>query len=91
MKYHWSDCLKCGCHLAINTTESPRGISGSLRRWSADRSINDGRPIRIARADIPADGSFVVACVCGQEIRVPAKADAVSAEREGDLRVTLGE
>jgi hypothetical protein len=91
MKYHWARCPKCGCELSINSTGSPRGIFGSLRRWSADRSINDGRPIRVEPAGISADGGFVTACVCGQEITVSGKPDAVSAEREGDLRVTLGE
>ena len=91
MKYRWARCPKCGCELAINSTDSPRGISGSLRRWSADRSINDGRPIRVPAADVSPDGGFAIACVCGQELTVPGKADAVSAEREGDLRVTLGE
>jgi hypothetical protein len=90
MKYRWTRCPKCDCEVAINFTDSPRGISGSLRRWSADRSINDGRPIRLARSEMPADGGFVIACVCGQELTVPAKPDAVSAEREGDLRVDLG-
>jgi hypothetical protein len=89
MKYRWARCPKCDCELAINTTNSPRGISGSLRRWSTDRSINDGRPISVAPAEISADGGFAVACVCGQPIAVPGKPDAVSAEREGDLRVKL--
>jgi len=91
MKYRWTRCPKCGCEVAINFTDSPGGISGSLRRWSADRSINDGRPIRIARSEMLPDGGFLIACVCGQELTVPPKPDAVSAEREGDLRVTLGE
>ena len=47
MRYRWMDCPKCQCHLAINTTETPEGISGSLRRWSVDRSINDGKLVRI--------------------------------------------
>ena len=91
MNYRWTRCSRCGCELTINSTDSPGGIAGSLRRWSADRSINDGRPIRVARADISADGSIVIACVCGQQLTVPGKPDAVSAQREGDLRVKLGE
>ena len=91
MNYRWSRCPKCGCELAINTTDSLGGVSGSLRRWSSNGAINDGRPIRVDRAGISADGSFVIACVCGQEITVPGKPDAVSAQREGDLRVKLGE
>jgi hypothetical protein len=90
MKYHWTDCPRCRCHLAINTSDSPSGVSGSLRRWSADRATNDGRSIQVARAELSPGGGFVVACVCGQEIAVPDRPDAVSAEREGDLRVDLG-
>jgi hypothetical protein len=91
MKYRWTDCPKCHCHLAINTSESPQGLAGSLRRWSADRAINDGKAIRIPRAEIFAGGGFSITCLCGESIAVPPKPDAVSAEREGDLRVTLGE
>ncbi len=89
MKYRWTRCPKCRCEVAINFTDSPQGISGSLRRWSADRSINDGRAIRVARPEMPPDGGFAVACVCGQELAVPAKPDAISADREEDLRVDL--
>jgi hypothetical protein len=91
MKYRWMDCPKCQCHLVINTTETPEGISGSLRRWSVDRSINDGKLLRIPAAERASDGGFVVVCLCGQTTPVPGKPDAVSAEREGDLRVNLGE
>ena len=91
MKYHWTDCPKCRCHLAINYSDSPAGISGSLRRWSVDRAINDGRPIQVARAELPPGGGFAVACVCGHEIAVPDRPDAVSAERDADFRVKLGE
>jgi hypothetical protein len=89
MKYRWLDCPGCLCHLAINTTETPAGISGSLRRWSADRSINDGKLLRVAPSE--RFHGFVITCVCGQTIVVPAEPDAISAEREGDLRVKLGE
>ncbi len=89
MKYFWTDCPKCQCHVAVNYSESPAGISGSFRRWSPDRSVNDGRAVRVARAELPPAGGFVVSCPCGQAIDVPAKPDAVSAEREGDLRVDL--
>ena len=91
MKYRWTDCPRCHCHLAINYSDSPSGISGSLRRWSADRSTNDGKALRVARAELSEDGGFVTTCVCGQATPVPAKPDAVSAEREEDLRVKLGE
>ena len=91
MRYHWTDCPKCGCHLAINTTESPGGISGSLRRWSVDRSINDGKLLRVAPPERFPGGGFVITCVCGQTIVVPTAPDAISEEREADLRVKLGE
>ncbi len=89
MKYHWTDCPSCHCHVTINTTDYPDRISGSLRRWSADRNINDGCPIQIPRAALPPGGGFSTACVCGQPIVVPAEPDAVSAERDADLRVKL--
>jgi hypothetical protein len=91
MKYRWLDCPGCHCHVAINTTETPGEISGSLRRWSVDRSINDGKLIRIAPADLSPDGAFVVTCICGRTIPIPGKPDAVSDEREEDMRVNLGE
>ena len=91
MKYRWLDCPGCLCHLAINTMESPAGISGSLRRWSVDRSINDGKLLRIAPSEQFPGGGFVVTCVCGQTIGVPTEPDAISEEREADLRVKLGE
>ena len=91
MRYRWMDCPECRCHLAINTTETPEGVSGSLRRWSVDRSINDGKLLRIPAAERSPDGGFLVACVCGRTIPVPGTPDAVSAEREVDLRVNLGE
>jgi hypothetical protein len=90
MKYHWLDCPKCHCHLAINYSDSPGGLAGSLRRWSVDRAINDGRALRVPRAELAPGGGFSTACVCGQPIEVSATPDAVSAEREGDLRVDLG-
>jgi len=91
MKYRWMDCPKCRCHLAINTTETAEEISGSLRRWSVDRSINDGKLLRIPLAECSPDGGFTVTCLCGQPIAVPGKPDAVSAEREEDMRVNLGD
>jgi hypothetical protein len=61
------------------------------RDLGIDRSINDGKLLSIPVAERSPDGGFVVTCVCGQTIPVPGKPDAVSAEREGDLRVNLGE
>ena len=91
MQYYWTDCAGCGCHVAINSTWYPDRLSGSLRRWSADRAINDGRRFEIAQSELGADGAFVTPCVCGQAIAVPGKPDAVSGRRDPGLRVTLGE
>jgi hypothetical protein len=84
MNYHWTICPNCSCQVAVNWTVRPDGASGSLRRWSTDRSINDGRPF------VAADASgLAVPCVCGATIRVPDRPDAVGGERTDDLRVTL--
>ena len=91
MNYRWLDCPGCHCHLAINTTATREGVSGSLRRWSVDTSTNDGKRIRVAPGELSPDGGFAITCVCGQALRLAGKADAVSAEREEDMRVTLGE
>ncbi len=85
------DCPRCGCHVAINTTTYPEKISGSLRRWSIDRSINDGRPFEIPVDSEAGPAGFTTACVCGQELAVPAEASAEGSVREAGLRVDLGE
>ena len=87
MNYYWLDCPRCSCQVAINTVESAGRIAGSVRRWSADRSTNDGRQFEIPAA---AQGVRTVACVCGQDLTLPAKPSAVGTERDPDLRVTLG-
>jgi hypothetical protein len=76
--------------VAVNSTAYPGKVSGSLRRWSADRSINDGRLFEIPEAALPAGGGFATECVCGQQIAVPAWPSAVGGEREAGLRVDLG-
>jgi hypothetical protein len=91
MKYNWLDCPGCRCQVAVNYSETPKGISGSLRRWAQERGINDGRLVVIPSAELSPGGGFAIACVCGQPLSIPGKADAVSADREADLRVTLGE
>ena len=87
MNYHWADCHNCHCHLAVNWTVRPGGILGSVRRWSADRSINDGKPFELA-GDAAAK-PIVVACVCGAPLPLPDAPDAVGGERSDDLRVRL--
>lgn len=91
MKYFWLDCPRCGCQVAVNYSESAAGISGSVRRWSADRSTNDGRPFQIAASDAATGDGLTVECVCGEQLGLSAKPDAVGAERDPDLRVTLGD
>ena len=91
MKYNWLECPGCRCQVAVNYSETPQGISGSLRRWAAERGINDGRALKGPLAEVAPGGGFTTACVCGQALAIPGKADAVSADREADLRVTLGE
>jgi hypothetical protein len=91
MKYSWTRCPGCGCEVAINYTEGPERVSGSLRRWSSDRTVNDGRSFSIPATELPPGGGFPISCVCGQDLRVPAIPDAVGAEREENLRVKLGE
>jgi hypothetical protein len=90
LNYYWTDCPGCQCHVAVNSTAYPDKISGSLRRWSADRSINDGRLFEIPAAQLPPGGGFTTACVCGREIEVPARPSAVGGTREAGLRVDLG-
>ncbi len=87
MNYHWSDCGSCRCHLAVNWMVRSGEILGSVRRWSADRSINDGKPFQIPAADRAAP--ILVSCVCGAAIPLPDPPDAVGGERTDDLRVKL--
>ena len=90
MKYRWTTCPRCECEVAVNFSDIDSGRSGSLRRWSRDRSINDGRRFEIGRAELDPEGGFSVQCVCGETLPIPARPDAVSAEREEGLRVKLG-
>lgn len=89
MNYYWTECPGCQCHVAINYTARPDKISGSLRRWSFDRSINDGRPFEVPVGSLPAEGGFPTPCVCGRQLQVPATPSAVGGEREAGLRVDL--
>jgi len=89
LNYHWTDCPNCRCQVAINTSAYPEKISGSLRRWSTDRTINDGRRFEIATASLLPDGGFATACVCGQQLSVSGKPSAVGGGREEGLRVDL--
>ena len=75
MNYFWTFCPKCSCQLTIQYVEHPEQLVGSTRRWSTDRTVNDGKRLEIPRAAIAADGGFPTTCVCGQAIDV--KADQV--------------
>jgi hypothetical protein len=91
MNYHWLDCSDCRCHVAVNWTVTADRLSGSVRRWAPDRSINDGKAFSLPRGEdpgAPAAGA-IAACVCGAPIPLPARPDAVGGERTDDLRVTL--
>lgn len=90
MNYYWTDCPRCGCHVAVQWTVRPGRLSGSVRRWSGDRSINDGRPFEVPAASVSPEAGFTTACVCGQELAIPAKPAAVGGERAEGLRVDLG-
>ena len=72
MNYVWSECPKCGCQVTIQYVEHPDRLVGSLRRWSTDRTVNDGRLLAVSRAEISADGSFQTVCVGGGPIGVAA-------------------
>lgn len=91
MKYRWTVCPGCQCEIAVNYWDRETGISGSLRRWSHDRSINDGRSFELKGADVADTGAFSIPCVCGQAIAVPSRPDAIGGQRDEGLRVSLGE
>jgi hypothetical protein len=72
VNYYWTVCPACSCEVAIQFVETPGGLGGSVRRWSSDRSTNDGRKLETPRAEVAPDGSFSATCVCGQPIGVEA-------------------
>jgi hypothetical protein len=74
MNYFWGTCAGCGCQVTVQFADSPDRLSGSLRRWSTDRTVNDGKRLEIARSEVEADGSFRTACVCGAEVSVAGAA-----------------
>jgi len=74
MNYFWGTCGACGCQVTVQFAEAPDGLTGSLRRWSTDRSVNDGRRMEVPRADVGPDGGFRTACVCGTSVAVPGSA-----------------
>jgi hypothetical protein len=82
MNYYWTVCPKCACELTFHFVETARGLKGSVRRWSRDRSTNDGRLLETPRADVAADGGFRAGCVCGEAIAIdPARVTRATTER----------
>ena len=74
MNYFWGTCGACGCQVTIQYAEAAEGRVGSLRRWSNDRAVNDGRRLQVPRASVSADGGFPAACVCGAPVAVAGSA-----------------
>ena len=85
MNYVWSECPACRCQITIHYVERPGALSGSLRRWSKDRTVNDGRRLEVPRAELSPDGGFRTACVCGAAIAV----EASSVERPATERPAI--
>ena len=82
MNYFWTVCSKCAGELTLQWVETAGGISGSLRRWSSDRTTNDGRKLEVPRGDVAAGGGFLASCVCGEPIAVdPAQVTKATTER----------
>jgi hypothetical protein len=74
MHYVWTFCPKCDGQLTVQFARTDAGLSGSLRRWSRDRSVNDGKRLEVPAAEVAPDGAFHVTCLCGQAVAVPAAA-----------------
>jgi hypothetical protein len=82
MNYFWTVCPKCSGELTVQWVETAGGISGSLRRWSRDRTTNDGRKVEVLRADVAAGGGFFATCVCGEPVAIdPARVTKATPER----------
>jgi hypothetical protein len=82
VNYYWTVCPKCSCQVTIQYAESARGLSGSLRRWSNDRTVNDGRRLEVSRETLSPEGGFQTPCVCGETIVVdPAGVERATTER----------
>ncbi len=74
MNYFWGHCGACGCQITIQFGDAPDRLVGSVRRWSTDRGINDGRRLDVPRASVGPDGGFEATCVCGASVPVGAAA-----------------
>lgn len=74
MNYFWGTCAGCGCQVTVQFADNPDRLTGSLRRWSTDRAVNDGRRFEIARSEVGPEGGFRTPCVCGVEVPVAGAA-----------------
>jgi hypothetical protein len=82
VNYYWTVCPKCSCEVTIQYAERADGLSGSLRRWSTGRDVNDGRRLDVMRGDLSPEGGFQTPCVCGESIAVdPAGVERATTER----------
>jgi len=82
VNYYWTECPACACEVTIHFVETAGGLEGSVRRWSRDRSTNDGKKLETPKADVGADGAFRASCVCGAPIAVnPAGVTRATTER----------
>jgi hypothetical protein len=73
MNYFW-EAAACGCQVTIQYAESAERLVGSLRRWSNDRGVNDGRRLEVPRGSVSPDAGFSAACVCGAPVAVAGSA-----------------
>ena len=82
MNYFWTVCPRCSGELTVQWVDTPGGISGSVRRWSRDRTTNDGRKLEVTGGDAVPGGGFRTVCVCGEAVAVdPARVTKASTER----------
>ncbi len=82
MNYFWTVCPQCACEVTIQFADTPGGPSGSLRRWSRDRAVNDGKALAVARGDVAEGGAFGTTCVCGAALTVePSRVTRATTER----------
>ncbi len=81
LNYYWTDCAD-GSHVAVNYTVHEDRVSGSLRHWSPDASVNEGKKFEIPAQEISRDEKgrpfLVFPGFCAGEIRFSLDASAIS-------------
>lgn len=84
LNYFWTDCAD-GSHVAVNYTVYEDRVSGSLRRWSPDASVNEGRKFDVPAAQLSRDerGRPVLAldAVGPGRLEIPLDASALAEAR----------